>query len=172
MFTSNRTIKWIENLADQELSIKAGERVSIDICTTRDEVLSAETATFVRELLFHLEYMVKLFNLRVSQNALQIKVQRPADASDGFLLIRNRMRLCVTRRQAGVVQIHTDKLLESQGLVASKTSVMSSGTIESRFGAFDDVEWIFLGSPVSAEQVARHYVTEFLQMSRGRSDLH
>lgn len=168
MFTSHRTIKWIENLAEQELLIRAGERVSIDICTTKEEVLSVETATFVRELFYHVDYMVQLFNLRVSQPALQIKVlKNGGDRLDGFSLARNGMRLVFTLAQPGVVSIVCEKLVPSDGLTGTRSSVMSAATVEAHYGTFDDVAWQFLGSPVTAEQVARHHLTEFIRTSRG-----
>lgn len=165
MFTSNRTIKWIENLAEQELSIRAGERVSIDILTTKEEVLTVETATFVRDLFVHFEYLIQLFNLRVNQESLQIKVTRNSENLDGFSLSRNFMRLSVAKAQPGLVKLQCDKQIREEERTV-KTSVMFSGLIEASFGTFHDVEWAFLGSRVTAEQVARHYLTEFIQVSR------
>jgi hypothetical protein len=49
--------------------------------------------------------------------------------------------------------------------------MMFSGLVEAKFGAFHDVEWYFLGNPIGAEQLARHYLTEFIQISRGSSEL-
>src|SRR4051812_7979952 len=89
MFTSNRTIKWIENLADQEIQINAGHKSSIDILTAKDEVLNVETATFVRDLHSHFDYLVQLFNARVSHPNLQLKLQRGVDNMDGFTVSRN-----------------------------------------------------------------------------------
>lgn len=169
MFTSNRTIKWIENLAEQELLINAGQRVSIDILTTKEEVLTAETATFVRDLYYHFEYLIQLFNLRVSHPSLQIKLARNSEHLDGFSLSRNGMRLSLTKSQPGVVQLQCDKLIREEESRSNRTSMMFSGLIEANFGTFHDVEWNFLGSRVAAEQVARHYLTEFIQVSRSNA---
>src|ERR1041385_8524230 len=103
MLTSNRTIKWIENLADQELLINSGERGSIDILTTKEEVLMVESATFVRDLFFHFEYLVDLFNSRVNQPSLQIKLVRQGERLEGFSLTRNRMRLSLAQSQPGAI---------------------------------------------------------------------
>jgi hypothetical protein len=43
---------------------------------------------------------------------------------------------------------------------------MFSAVIEAQFETFDDVAWLFLGTPINAEQVARHYLTEFIQATR------
>jgi hypothetical protein len=169
MSTSHRTIKWIENLADQERLIKAGERVSIDICTTKDEVLTVETTTFVRDLFYHLEYLSRLFNSRVHELSLEIKISR-SENLEGFALSRNRMRLTLGKAQLGVVKLTCEKIFDGDGLSkGNRASVMFSGLIEAKFGTFHDVEWYFLGSRVSAEQVARHYLTEFIQSSRTES---
>ena len=166
MHTSNRTIKWIESLADQELKINAGEKASIDICTTKEEVLSVETAIFVRELFNHFEYLVNLFNNRVSPSSLEIKLVRLGDHLEGFCLLRNQMRLSLCQTQPGMVQLQCDKLAAEGVASPVQTSMMFSGLIEAKFETFHDVEWYFLGSQISAEQVARHYLTEFLQVSR------
>lgn len=162
MITSNRTIKWIESLAEQELSIRSGERASIDLLATKDEVLSVETTSFLRELNQHFDYLVKLFDLRVNQDALKIKIQPISDVGEGFCLLRNELRLLLTKPRLGVVQITCDKRRAGE----TRTSVMFSGVVEAKFGVFHDVEWHFLGSQVTAEQVARHYLTEFIQVSR------
>ena len=44
--------------------------------------------------------------------------------------------------------------------------MMFSGRVEAKFGTFHDVEWYFLGNRVNAELLARHYLTEFIQVSR------
>jgi len=168
MFTSNRTIKWIENLADQELQINAGHKVSIDILSTKEEVLNVETATFVRDLYFHFEYLAELFNGKVASENLQLKLTRSSDQAEGFTVSRNAMRLTLTKSQPGIIQLQCDKLIREEDSRAVKVSVMFSGLIEASFGPFHDVQWAFLGSSVSAEQVARHYLTEFIQVSRFR----
>lgn len=162
MVTSNRTIKWIESLAEQELSIRSGERSSIDILATKDEVLAHETTSFLRELNQQFDYLVKLFDLRVNQESLKIKIRKNEDILDGFSLFRNELRLLVAKPRLGVVQITCDTKVTG----TTRPSVMFSGVVEAKFGTFHDVEWHFLGSQVTAEQVARHYLTEFIQVSR------
>ncbi|MCB0418473.1 MAG: hypothetical protein H6617_09930 [Bdellovibrionaceae bacterium] len=163
MMTSDRTIRWIENLAEQELLIKSGEKSSIDISTTKDEVLSVETGNFVQDLLHQFEYLVRLFNSRVESDGLQIKLVRGSDSGSGFSLIRNRMKLTLSAPSPGRIQLSCMKIVED---MPPKTTVMFTGVIESEFGTFHDVEWYFLGAKVGAEQVARHYLTEFIQASR------
>lgn len=165
MATSDRTIKWIENLAEQELLIRSGEKISIDLLTTKDEVLSVETTSFVRDLYYHFDYLTRLFNERVSQSEMQIKLMR-AERQDCLTLLRNSLRLSVSLRQPGVVQFQCDKVQDHKMDVSTSVNMMFSGMVEARFGAFHDVEWFFLGNRVSAEQVARHYLTEFIQVSR------
>lgn len=169
--TSNRTIKWIESLAEQEISIREGDRVSIDLCATKDEVLSVETATFIRDLYYHLDYLTRLFNLRVMEDPMQLKLAKLGEnAADGFHVTRGEMRLAISSGKPGVIQFQCEKRLEVSA--PSRTSVMFSGMIEAQFGLFHEVDWSFLGNRVVPEQVARHYLTEFIQVSRtgtGRS---
>jgi hypothetical protein len=171
MSTSNRTIKWIENLAEQELLIRAGERASIDICSTKDEVLSVETSAFLRDLYHHIDYLVRLFNSRMVESDLQIKLQRTTDNANGFQISRNHRRLMLSGPNPGVVHFQCEKFLSGTGeaVRTQKTSVLFSGMVEARFGTFHDVEWFSLGSKITSEQLSRHYLTEFIQVSRGDS---
>src|SRR5690606_34922690 len=130
-----RSIKWIENLADQELRIRSGERASIDICRTKDEVLLAETDAFLRDLYQQCENLVKLFNGRVKDDALQIKLQFPLEEDKvGFRLIRNELTLTVSRSGLGVVQFSCRKRMAD-----SRDTVMFTGVVEAVFGIFHDV---------------------------------
>jgi len=162
--TSNRTIKWIESLAEQEVSIQSGDRLSIDLCTTKDEVLSGETSSFVRDLYYHVDYLIRLFNLRVVDEGMQLRIAKLGEG-DGFSVSRGEMRLAATSTKPGVVQFACEKKLEASG-GGPRSSVMFSGTIEAQFGLFHEVEWSCLGNRVVPEQIARHYLTEFIQVSR------
>jgi hypothetical protein len=167
MSTSDRTIHWIENLAEQESSIQSGERSSIDIGLTKGEVLSKETSHFLRELFYHFDYLVKLFNLRLNSDASALLISRSeSQASEGgFSLQRNFCNLSILCFKPGTVQLHCEKLIEPGENTQSKT-ILFNGTILAEFGQFYEVGWRFLNEPISAEQLARHYLTEFIQVSR------
>lgn len=169
MITSDRTIRWIESLAEQELLIRSGKRASIDITSTKEEVLSAETASFAQDLVQHFEYLVRLFNSRVEKESLQIKLVKGGSDGMGFALLRNRLKLLLAVGQTGRLQVQCMKMMDEGMGSAPRASVMFSGVIESKFGTFHDVDWYFLGARVNAEQVALHYLTEFIQVSRSPS---
>ena len=164
MFTSDKTVKWIENLAEQECLIQLGERSSLDLCTTKDEVLSSETISFVRSLFYHFEYLTRLFNTRVELAILKIKIEKHGENYNSFSVCRNQVRLVVTGSRSGAV--HLQCLREDNGAMGTMNSVLFSGLIEARFETFHEVKWYFLDSVILPEQVARHYLTEFLQISR------
>jgi hypothetical protein len=163
MFTSDKTIKWVENLAEQECLIQLGEKSSVDLCNAKDEVLTNETSTFVRSLFYHFEYLTRLFNSRVEVPFLKIKIQSKGENFNSFSISRNRINLIVTGSQMGA--IHLQCVREDSGQ-AGINSVVFSGLIEGRFETFHEVKWYFLDSSILPEQVARHYLTEFLQVSR------
>ena len=163
MLTSDKTIKWFENLAEQECLIQLGEKSSLDICTTKEEVLGAETGAFVRALYYQFEYLIRLFNSKVELPDLKIKVQANENNINSFSIVRNRISLIITGTQSGTVQLQCVRL-ESGDLTSNR--VIFSGLIEARFETFDEVKWYFLDSPILPEQVTRHYLTEFLQLSR------
>jgi hypothetical protein len=168
MLTSDKTIKWVENLAEQECLIQLGEKSSLDICSVKDDVLTTETNAFIRALFYQFEYLIRLFNVKVDLPSLKIKIHSREDGGNSFTLSRNRINLIVTGTQIGVVQL---QCVREEISNLSTSRVIFSGLIEARFDTFDEVQWYFLDNPISAEQVVRHYLTEFLQISRF-TDIH
>lgn len=154
---SSRTVSWIENLATQENEIVQGERVSIDIGSAKDRLLESETLLFNRSLLCSFRELCASLNRRLPPEASPIRVKRVADSGEEFSVERIPLQL-LFRCQVGVIQFVCDKAGELQ----------FSGSIEARFSAFYELDWLFLGSKVSAEQVARHYLTELLQLTSSR----
>lgn len=163
MFTSDKTIKWVENLADQECLILSGEKSSLDLCNAKEEVMNNETSAFVRSLFYHFEYLIRLFNARVDVAFLRIKIASSGDEFNSFSINRNQIHLKVSGSQPGI--IHLQCVRDENGS-NSPGSVLFSGMIEARFETFHEVKWYFLDSIILPEQVARHYLTEFLQVSR------
>lgn len=163
MFTSDKTIKWIENLAEQESLIVLGEKSSLDLCNAKEEVMSNETTTFVRGLFYHFDYLIRLFNNRVDMPSLKIKIAANEENFNSFTVNRNRTGLRVSGKQSGAIHLQCFREDNSD---MNSPSVLFSGLIEARFENFHEVGWYFLDSIISPEQVARHYLTEFLQVSR------
>lgn len=163
---NSRTVSWIKNLASQECSIHAGERSSFDISLTRDAVLSTETLLFVHDLYTQIEHSIDIFNRECVLEDLKIKMSSPAHRFYSFALMRNSMRLNITSYQAGTIQFQCEKNWTENIENTLKTSLMFSGLVEAKFGAFDEIQWLSLGVVVSAEQVARNYLSEFIQLSR------
>jgi hypothetical protein len=155
----------VEDLAEQDLLVNSGAKGSIDLCKTKEGVLLVETAAFARDLFSHFDYLTRLFNQRVMNPDLQIKLQRQSEDYSAFSLRRNRMRLQITGTRPGAIQLQCEKFIDDDPK-STRTSVMFSGLLEAKFGTFHDLEWDFLGNPIGAEQVARHYLTEFVQASR------
>ncbi|MFM8313446.1 MAG: hypothetical protein ACKOA8_04105 [Deltaproteobacteria bacterium] len=165
---SDSSIKWIENLAEQEGLILSGVLPNLDISRTRDEVLAVSTSVFMRELKAQWLMLSKLFNSRMKEPAFCITWGEISERPDNFFLERNSVRLVVTSVRSGSIQIKCEKLsLESP----SKTSTVFSGVLEGRFSNFDEVTWHFLEKPITAEQFSRYYLTEFLQSSRALEKL-
>jgi len=165
---SDSSIKWIENLAEQEQLICSGQLPALDIAKTRGEVLEVGTAVFLRQIKMQFAALVKLFNARMTEPSLGIQINGIPDRSDCFYLQRNGVKLNVTSNRPGFVQIQCEK---NSSDTLSRASILFSGVIEARFSNFEEVSWFFLENPISAEQVSRYYLTEFLQSSRNTDRL-
>lgn len=160
---SNGSVKWIENLAEQEGLISAGKLSELDISRTKEEVLALSTTAFTRELKSFFAGCVKLFNSRMKQSSLTLSLGEFPDLIDGFFIQRGHCRLSFISHQPGTIQIQCEKT-HSGFLVQS--SPVFSGQIQAKFVSFDDVGWFFLEKLVSPEQLCRFYLTEFIQVSR------
>ena len=161
MDTSEPTPKWIENLAEQEFLLRAGDAVFGSDISEKDKLV-LETSHFMRQLQDHFAYMVDTFNLRMNQPELRIKNAEKGAEGEILSLSRNGLRLPVQVPQPGRIQFLCDKL---PGDFGGKPSVMFTGGVEAEFES-EDLRWQFLGNTISAEQLARHYLAEFLQTSR------
>lgn len=157
MSLNSRTVSWIESLAHQEGEIAAGERNSIDITTAKETVLRDETIHFSRTLLAQFKELAGFLNRRLPADSLQISIVSLSETGDEFAVERAPLRL-VFRAQMGVVQFLCEKRPNQE--------LQYSGSIEAKFGAFYELDWIFLGSRVNAEQFAKYYLTELVQTTR------
>lgn len=161
--TSDRSIRWIENLAEQELLLLESKG-SYDLCSTREEILASETLGFLNELRFQLEYLVRLFNAKVgdrgvgprSEGGQTIEVTKTSSPQEEIRLSRNGVVLEVASRKPGAVHL----------VCRRGESALSSGTVEADFSSFHELHWKFLGEVVTSEKAACHFLTEFLQVSR------
>lgn len=154
--TSDRSIRWIENLAEQEALLGQSDG-AYDLCSTRDEILLSETVNFLNELRYHLEFMVRLFNGKINGDRNLVKISKSPSPFDGFSLIRNNIECRIGSKKSGAVHLNC----------ARSESVLTTALVEASFSSFHDVEWVFLGEKVTSEKIARHFLTEFLQLSRG-----
>lgn len=165
---SDHSIKWIENLAEQEGLILSGQLPSLDITKTREEVLAISTSVFLRELRAQWITLSQLFNARMKEAPLSIVWGSLSDKADGFYLLRNSVRLSVSASRPGSIQVQCEKIIVESPV---RKSMIFSGVIEARFSSFDEVHWFFLEKNVSVDQLARYYLTEFIQSSRSLEQL-
>ncbi|MBI1861833.1 MAG: hypothetical protein HYR96_13040 [Deltaproteobacteria bacterium] len=151
---NSRTVSWIESLAHQEGEIASGERLSIDIVIAKETVLKNETIHYVRALQAEFRELSGFLNRRLPSSSPRIHVVGLGETEEGFLIERAPLKLTF-RAQMGVVQFVCERLLTNE--------LQFSGAIEAKFGPFYELEWLFLGKPVTPEPLARHYLTELLQ---------
>lgn len=160
---SDSSLKWIENLAEQDALISLGKLSELDLGQTKEEVLALNTTAFIRELKAHCHTFVKIFNGRMQEPSLSLSIDGLADKADGFMVLRNGFRLLFMTHQMGTIQIQCEKG-DNQKL--NPFSPVFSGQIQAKFQSFDEVSWFFLEKPVTAEQFCRFYLTEFISVSR------
>jgi len=157
MEISVHSLRWVERLAEQESGVQAGERSQLDLYQVREEVLLLESAQFLRELRTALETLTKLFNGQMLSAETKIHIQSIPESKEGFSLTRLTTRIQFESARPGVIQVQTKR-------VAVENPIhLATATLEASFGAFDEVNWLFLGEKITSEQVARHFLTELVQ---------
>jgi len=153
---------WIESLAAQENSILSGERTGLDISQTKEDILSLESSLFLQALYSQYESLVPLFNTKcpnpVAKLALSSTLAEGKMAS--FYIHRNAYRLILGKQSQGFINFRCEKDREGE-----TPHVLFSGTVEAVFGQFHEIHWDYLTSPITAEQLALHCFTEFIQTS-------
>lgn len=155
MALSSRTMDWIESLVVQEKEILTGDRLSIDLGHAKDGLLSAETVHFVRALHCKFAELAVFVNRRLPETSCPVSVITVCEGGEEFVVERLPVRLCFKSRP-GSINFSCDRI--SAGL-------QFTGSIEARFGVFYEIDWMFLGARVTAEQIARHHLTELLQIT-------
>lgn len=165
MFASSRTIQWIENLAEQEGQISSGRRSSVDLSSTKQSLIEGETFSFLQQLHSGIDYLISVFNSRVPDAGSELRMQASSEVQ-GFTIARNGVRLTVVPQRPGCIQIACEKAAGQSRGGDGRSYLLFSSAVEAHFGSFNEVEWTSLGSVVNAEQVVRHYLTEFIQVSR------
>ncbi len=167
---------WIHELARAET---LPDSVQSSVLTQNpDQCIEESTIRFLADLREELAHNVKLFNALSENGTLfqEIKVYSVAQTAADFMLFRNQLKLLITHRDHGVVEISFAQHVRGTLSVDGQQMWQSGGEgliqdlppqlFTAQLGAFHDVTWTFHGEKVSPQQIAKFYFTEFVKCTR------
>ncbi len=167
----NYSLKWIENLALEEVNMDESGVVNINNHLDPIHLLEESSITFMDNLREKTELYVNKFNeYRGSKGSgSQIKIFKISNTVNDFMLFRNSLRLIFARKSNDLVSIGF--LANGKDIFAprlTQNDSMGQGglhEVRAHIGPFNKITWRFQGEIVDLDAMARHYLSEFIKNS-------
>jgi len=164
---------WLHALAKSELHADAERILQWGSSFDPQQLVEESTVVFLAELRDFFQEYVRSFNPHSENGARfqEVKVYTIAQTASDFMLFRNQIKLIFSNPAHGVIQIAYAQHVRNRLSVNGQEAVpeLKSGQpqeLTAQLGPFRDVFWSFQGEKVSAEQVAKFYFVEFVQITR------
>lgn len=171
-FTMQKPIStsWIEQLALEEVNMEETGVIHFNNHLNPLHLLEESSIEFIEKLRDRFEYYLLKFNelrSRKDQNNA-IKLFKISNTINDFMLFRNGLKLVVARRSAEIISIGF--LSNAGGMFSARLSYDSPALnqaheIRAHVGPFNDITWRFNSEAVDIDQVAKHYLIEFIKHS-------
>ena len=159
---------WLEQLALDEVNME--ETGIINFHKINPEKMLEEASISIMEDIKDIfeNYCAKFNEFRANYGSEQnIRLFKISDTVNDFMLFRNSLKLIVARKSADIISIGF--LSNSGGLRAAKLGNELNDhkvhDIRGHLGPFGHISWKFQGEDIHFPSLAKHYMTEFVQLS-------
>jgi hypothetical protein len=158
---------WIYELARAEASSEAEALYRLNQSGAPQQAIEESTVDFLTDLRAFFQEYVRIFNAQsdAGKKFAEIKIFNLTQGAADFMLYRNGIKLIVANTTHGVVQISYDKHMIA-GAVPAELTVPQAEELLAQFGAFGAVHWMYRSEKVESEQVAKHFFSDFVRVSR------
>lgn len=166
---SSVSLKWIENLAVEELNMEESGIIDFNSHLNPEvqlEQSSIELMEDIREL-FEI-YLTKFNQFRAAhQSSKAIKIFKISNTINDFILFRNSLKLIVSRKTSDVISIG---FMSNAGVYGARTNQYSTinetvHEIKASMGPFNKIYWQFQGENIDIDALVKHYLAEFIRLS-------
>lgn len=168
--SQTQNLKWIENLALEEISMEESGIVHLNDHLSPDYFLEESSIRFMDQVRELCDIYVSRFNEYRShmQHNAQIKVFKISNTVNDFMLFRNSLRLVFSRKALDLVTIGfltADGKLYAPRINGRSEITQGHHEINAHVGPYNKVTWRFAGEEVTIEAMVKHYMTEFIRSS-------
>jgi|GEM_PF-1273798 len=162
MSVTQSSLIWIESLASQQNEVSSGKRPAVELYHAKERLLAVESFTFLNELLTAFEKLREHFNAHLNAMAEDSSLKVKHESASSFSILCGEHCLNLNNSQPGTIQVQCSKGIDGN---SRNRVAMFGGSLEAQSGAFYDLNWFYLGSPITADQAARYFITELIQLS-------
>lgn len=171
--STNESLRWIENLALDELNMEESGIVHFDDHLNIDQLLNESSLEIMNRIRDLVEIYVTKFNeYRTSENpntqGAKIKIFKISNTVNDFMLFRNSLKLVFARKSNDIISVGF--LSRSGGLYSARINqhtpaINTAHEIAAHVGPFNKITWNFQGEVVDLEIMVKHYLSEFIKHS-------
>lgn len=160
---------WIHDLSRIEISPEVGSLYQLNHSGSSEQAIEESTVDCLTDLRAYFQEFTRSFNAFSDggQKFSEVKIFNLTQGAADFMLYRNGIKLIVANTAHGVIQFSYDKHMSSgTGTGNLDLNVPQAEEILSQMGAFGVVRWTYRSETVTADQVSKHFFSEYIRASR------
>lgn len=166
---TNSTIDhgWIHELTRAESSPEADALLRLNEASAPQQMVEESTVDFLTDLRAFFQEYIRIFNSHseAGKRYSEIKIFNLTQGAADFMLYRNGIKLIVANTSHGVIQVSYDRHMIA-GADAQELDIPHADELLAQMGAFGAVYWTYRSEKVESEQVAKHFFSEFIRITR------
>lgn len=154
---------WVEDLARSEREKEHTGIVEHNGHLNREQMLRKGAEEMLMKIHRRILHYSEMFNTLRGSSSNSIKVYKITNTPADFMMFRNSLKVIFSNRDSGDIYITFSPY---SGGLYSKKSTEDVDKLEAHLGPFNNVYWTFMGHKVDADEIIRHYFTEFISGSQ------
>jgi hypothetical protein len=160
---------WIRELVSADEQLEKSVMIDMNLGLDTQRILVNESIQFLLRLKADFAEAAAAFNELKPSVLGRIKVYGIAKTHADFMLFRNGYKMIFSIKAAGVISMRFHYVgntgIPQPQAKENVTIVMEEELFEAKWGAFEEVMWLYKGLPFKTQYLVRHYLTLFIKDS-------
>lgn len=163
-------LDWIRDLVRSEQQMEESGIIDFNTGFDPEQTLQLETIQFLNDLKAGFIEAATAFNQMKTSQLGTIKIYSISKTQADFMLFRNGFKLIFSLKYPGAIGIRfmgmSPNFIPGEGAGdVFKNNTGDEDLIQSQWGAFGDVNWVFREHPVKLDYMIRYYMSRFIRDS-------
>lgn len=161
-------LNWIKNLVTAEMQMEESGMVDFSQSFDPEEALFSETVGYLGDLKAAFVEAASAFNQLKGSTVGRIKIYGISNTEADFMLFRNGFKLIFSMIQPGKISIrfvHIGAAFVTDQINDTNSSSQREDLLESQWGAFGDLVWVYQNKEIKIEYLVRFYLSRFIRES-------